>query len=272
MHSDVHKARVFKNGDNLWGKRVYTPREYSKNDLRNKSGIYQIRNLINNKIYIGSSKNLLDRFKEHSKRLKSKRHVNIKLQNAFNKYGQQNFIFEVIEFVSLEDLISIEQYWINTLDAVNIGYNINPTAGLPPSRKHTEKEIELLRNSPLCKKVICVEQNTIYKSLREAGRLNNIPSPNIRDCVKYKYRTAKGLHFLYYEDYKKLNKEELEITLRKPTAIAYNKRAILCLTNNKTYSSIKEAGEDLNINSRCIQKCCAKILKTYKGYQFKYIN
>ena len=58
-------------------------------------GIYKITNNINNKFYIGSSKNITKRFKEHKWRLKNNKHPNNKLQNSWNKYGEENFKFEV---------------------------------------------------------------------------------------------------------------------------------------------------------------------------------
>jgi len=57
----------------------------------NKSGIYKIVNLVNDKIYIGSSINLKNREKDHFKDLKGNYHSNRYLQYAFNKYGENNF-------------------------------------------------------------------------------------------------------------------------------------------------------------------------------------
>ncbi len=63
------------------------------------SGIYQIRNLINNKIYIGSSYNLDKRNKTHFKTLKLNTHSNRHLQDSFNIYGEKNFVFEILEYI-----------------------------------------------------------------------------------------------------------------------------------------------------------------------------
>ena len=110
--------------------RVYNPQFYPDEDLKCKSGIYQIRNLVNDKIYIGSTENLLIRKKYHFYTLKKLIHRNNKLQNSYNKYGKENFIFEVIEFVEDTDkLLEIEQYWIDKLNIVEKGYNIQPIAG-----------------------------------------------------------------------------------------------------------------------------------------------
>ena len=80
-----------------------------KTDYKNSSqkpGVYKIINLINGKVYIGSAKNFSVRFNQHIKSLEKNKHQNKHLQNAFNQYGTDNFLFEVIEV--LED--SIKEY------------------------------------------------------------------------------------------------------------------------------------------------------------------
>lgn len=91
-----------------------------------KSGIYQIRNLLTNKIYIGSAKNLKRRNNFHFWELRNNRHKNGHLQNAFNKYGEENFVFEILAHCPIEYLIKLEQWF---LDNTENKYNINPTAG-----------------------------------------------------------------------------------------------------------------------------------------------
>ena len=63
------------------------------------SGIYQIKNLINNKIYIGSTINLKQRFNDHKKLLRHNKHPNNHLQSSWIKHGESNFVFELIEQV-----------------------------------------------------------------------------------------------------------------------------------------------------------------------------
>lgn len=96
-------------------------------------GIYKITCIPNNKIYIGSSKNIKKRFFNHISSLKHGKHENAYLQHAFNKYGIDNFKFEVIEECLLEELIQREQYWIDKLKSASpeYGFNICPIAGRP---------------------------------------------------------------------------------------------------------------------------------------------
>lgn len=93
-------------------------------------GIYAIRNSTNGKLYIGSSCDCRRRFSEHASRLRRGVHVNAKLQAAWNKYGEGDFVFEMV-FTVLDrnDLAEFEQAFIDATDAVEAGYNLAPTAG-----------------------------------------------------------------------------------------------------------------------------------------------
>ncbi len=91
------------------------------------SGIYRIVNTINGKLYIGSAVNLRDRKRCHFKELRHNTHRNSKLQHAWNKYGSDNFTFEIIELVLIPELLTArEQYWIDKLKPF---FNIARIAG-----------------------------------------------------------------------------------------------------------------------------------------------
>lgn len=106
-------------------------------------GIYQIINKINNKIYIGSSIDVEQRWNTHKRELRSKKHHNKNLQNAWHEYGEENFVFEIIELVEdTNQLIDKEQYYIDSTKCCDsdIGYNVSPTAGNCLGVKRTEEE------------------------------------------------------------------------------------------------------------------------------------
>ena len=97
-----------------------------------KSGIYKITCLPNEKVYIGSAVDLDKRFNVHFSTLKNKKHDNQYLQNTWNKYGSENFTFEVIEFIDdVRCLIRAEQVWLDYFKGANprYGFNICPKAG-----------------------------------------------------------------------------------------------------------------------------------------------
>lgn len=92
-------------------------------------GIYGIVNKITNEFYIGSAIHVAYRITSHLKALRNNIHKNKKLQHDYNKYGEENFIFGIIQQVRhKEDLIPIEQKWINYYESHN-DYNICPIAG-----------------------------------------------------------------------------------------------------------------------------------------------
>lgn len=92
-----------------------------------QSGIYSIINTINDKVYVGKSKNLYQRKYQHFVQLKSGKHPNEHLQSSVNKYGVENFYYNVIEFCNEDVLGEREYYWIDHYDSNNRGkgYNID---------------------------------------------------------------------------------------------------------------------------------------------------
>ncbi len=100
------------------------------------SGIYNIRNLINKDIYIGSAVSLTNRFARHKRDLSKNQHQNRHLQRAVNKYGIENFIFEVIYSCPKEYLIKLEQ---KCIDVFKPKYNICKIAGSSLGIKRSEE-------------------------------------------------------------------------------------------------------------------------------------
>jgi group I intron endonuclease len=91
--------------------------------------IYKILSLIDNKVYIGQTKNFEKRKDSHTKQLNKNQHGNAHLQYAWNKYGQENFIFEIIDYCYVFEkqvIIDLEYKWkvhYNVWNP-NFGYNI----------------------------------------------------------------------------------------------------------------------------------------------------
>lgn len=109
-------------------------------------GIYKIINIKNNKVYIGSSKDIERRWKEHLYSLENNLHHSIKLQRSYNKTKDKStFNFEIIKEVDEDKLKEREQYYINMYDAFNNGYNCcaevdNPKYTLSNVKKISKKE------------------------------------------------------------------------------------------------------------------------------------
>lgn len=101
---------------------------YRKRDF-NKSGIYAIKNLSTNKIYIGKAKCIYRRIQQHINQLNKKsKDENRYLINAWHKYGRNDFEYFVIEYLPLDDTLISERelYWQEYYDALNRdkGYNL----------------------------------------------------------------------------------------------------------------------------------------------------
>lgn len=105
-------------------------------------GVYCIENKVNFKRYVGSSINMKERLRNHKNKLKRNKHVNNYLQNAFNKYGIDNFNFLIIcEVQNKDDLLKVEQYYIDLYNSFydSNGYNIRRDASSNLGFKHAEE-------------------------------------------------------------------------------------------------------------------------------------
>jgi len=117
--------------------------------FKSSPAIYKITNRVNGKIYIGSASDVSRRIIYHKNTLRNKKHTNRHLQAAFLKYGEQNFTFEVIEY--LDDKLKLrdrEQYWMDLLKVCDekFGYNIVPNS---QHKMLSEETKRLLRLRPV---------------------------------------------------------------------------------------------------------------------------
>lgn len=90
-------------------------------------GVYKIVCIKNNKIYIGSSVDMINRWWDHKSRLNSNIHKNPRLQNSWNKYGEKNFLFDIVEICSEDKALAREQCWLDKTKCYDskIGFNIS---------------------------------------------------------------------------------------------------------------------------------------------------
>lgn len=93
--------------------------------IYHRIGIYGIKNKVNNNIYIGKTgMNFGDRWDSHRSLLRGNKHFNQYLQRAWNKYGEENFEFVVIEDCSANELNDKERYYIQLYREQNLSYNL----------------------------------------------------------------------------------------------------------------------------------------------------
>lgn len=180
------------------------------NEFQEECGIYYIRNLINNHLYIGSSIMLTKRYKEHKLKLSSNKHHCVALQNAINKYGIDNF-----EFVVLKTYKDITDRKLRLIEGLLIRlfkseYNIckyPEVSGKPNYRRKLNKEwvynlhknntYKHSSNKEIYDKVVEKNKNTAthitlikdseefkFKTVKEACLFLNLKSYNTTDLIK----------------------------------------------------------------------------------------
>ena len=102
------------------------------NENKNKSGVYRITNIKNNRVYIGSTiQTFEERYYEHVKSLRKNKHSNKFLQRDFNLHKEEDYIFKLTEIVlgTESEIRGREQVYLDLYyDAANKCYNLNKFA------------------------------------------------------------------------------------------------------------------------------------------------
>ena len=98
-------------------------------------GIYCIKNLVTLKVYIGQSTSCKRRMTDHKYMLRKNEHDNEYLQFAWNKYGETNFEFSILETCEEQDLDDREIFYIRKFNSTNRDYGYNRESGGLSNRK-----------------------------------------------------------------------------------------------------------------------------------------
>lgn len=157
-------------------------------------GIYKFENKINHHIYIGQSKNIEVRYRNHLTKAKNNYSSNTEyetpLHRAIRKYGIENFDFSVIEECSENQLNEREQYWIKYYNSYTDGYN-QTTGGDAAEHavKFNEDFIKNIQN-------ILLTTDLIYDKISEqygisTGRISEINTGKIGYNKEYEYPLRK---------------------------------------------------------------------------------
>lgn len=133
----------------------------------NNCGIYIIKNIINNKVYIGQSIQLKKRINRHKRELRNNKHHNKYLQNSWDKYGKENFIFDILTYCSSEELDDLEIYYIELFNSTDYLYGYNDQQGGSHS-KISEKTKQKISNT--LKGNIISEETRMKISKANTGR------------------------------------------------------------------------------------------------------
>jgi group I intron endonuclease len=178
------------------------------------TGIYIIQNKKNKKLYVGSAVDVEKRWHNHKSDLRNNKHHSPRLQHSWNKHGEENFEFLLIEPVKdLFHLVAIEQTFIDYYKCYEShkGYNICSTAGSQlgmkrseeSKRKMSEKRKDFIKKNGLSK-----QQKDAWKKAVEARNGIKHTEEAKKKMSKAKFGRGKG-----YSLNKNTNKYLAQITI-----------------------------------------------------------
>lgn len=196
--------------------------------------IYQIKNVLDNKIYIGSAKNFGRRKSRHLTLLRQNKHHSKHLQNAFNLHGQDSFIFEIVQEIEHpQEVYEIENQFIKLLKPeYNMMQDVFSHIGLKRSKETCERISKALTGKKLS------------DEHREKTRLANFGKKQSEETIKKRM----------VNNYKPI--------------ITYNMDGSVF----KEFPSATHAAKELGIKLNCIyQALWGKKLKSYKNLKWERI-
>lgn len=231
-------------------------------DKTKKSGIYCIENIVNHKKYIGQSTDVEERWRKHVSELKHGHHHNDYLQKSWNKYGENNFKFYILEYCDINILDDREIYWINFYNTISRdnGYNLKSggqNGGSILSEYSKEKLRESIKNS---------YNNSNLREIRSFNALAQWNNPKIKEKITGENNGMYGRH---HTD--EVKKKISELNKGKPSH-RRNKTPVFCIELNKKFLDATTAATELSIDSCGILKVCRKERKTCGGYHWEFIT
>lgn len=228
------------------------------------SGIYKIVNLQTGKYYVGSTKDFKKRKQAHFSGLKNNYHPNKHLQNAYNKYGKENFKFEIIEYVKEELLLDIEQSYIDDSTKEEI-YNKTYIAGAGGYDKLSIPVYLLDLNGNVIN-----EFNSIMEASRSLKTLIISNKVNSSSIIRSKYRLVNKEFYkqnidiiLKWKNYTREHKERGRLYLLRQQVIVTKDDKII------EFNTQKEAGEYLGISRERVRQILKSSSKKFE-IRYKY--
>lgn len=203
--------------------------------MNRESGIYAIVNTTTNKQYIGSSVNLEKRFAQHLYHLRRNTHHSPRLQNSYNKHGEEMFSFVVLELCPNDRLKEIEQTYLDNVKPFeqDKGYNIaNKSIG-------GRKEVLSIEDIPELRNLT----NEGY-SQKQISLILDVPTGTIADYQK-RYQ-IKSLHRNPHSQY--MTNEEYEL-VKQYTNEGLTQREI-AKRMNRSQHTINKTQKKLGITSK----------------------
>lgn len=204
-------------------------------------GIYCIENLVNGKKYVGQSCNIYSRWQEHRRNLNKGNHTNSHLQNAWNRYGESNFKFYILEICDESVIDQKEQFFIKELHSLSSenGYNLDSGGCL--NKHHSKETNEKIRKANTGKKASDATRRKI--SEHRKGIMVGPDHPN------YGKKMPESL-----------KKRLIEIAKSHRGEKSAFARKVICVNTKEIFPAVSLAEEkytNLGVNHQNIIKCCA---------------
>ncbi len=246
-----------------------------KNYIDTDSGIYSITNIINDKKYIGQTYSIKNRWYRHKQELENNTHHNKHLQYAWNKYGQDSFLFSILELCGVDNLNERETYWIKKLNSFNDGYNL--TSGDIGCRGyvHTQEELQKMRQyynpKPIYQLNSSLNLLKEWESSNQASTNLHIYKQTITDCCEKKnhVKSAGGFIWVYKEDFDTIDKEYyLNKNISKPKKIGQ-------FDENLNIIKIWESGYELDKSGyigSVVSNVCNHKRNSHKGFIWAFVD
>lgn len=216
------------------------------------SGIYCIENLLNNKKYIGQSVNVNYRWSKHRSELKNHTHDNDYLQKSYDKYGEDRFMFYVLEYGDKDLMDERENYYINLYNTMNRDFGYNLKSGGQAHNYVCDEVRQKISKSN--KKAY---ENSNLKQIRREGALAQWSKPEVKAKIMGENNGMYGR--THSEDARKRISEA-----RK------NHTPVYCVELDRTFIDAVTAAIAIDGNSSCILKVCKGKGKTHKGYHWTF--
>ena len=216
-----------------------------------KSGIYCIENLTNNKKYIGQSVNIFSRWYHHKNELNNNVHFNDYLQKSWNKYGEDNFRFYVLEFCNIDQLDTLEVYYIDLYETLNRDKGYNLTSGGSKHKKYSD-EVRMKISNALKGHDVSIESRIkISKNHADiSGEKNGMYGKRHTEEAKRKVGQANAGR----------------MSARR------NHCNVYCVDLDVIFDDATMAAHTLHLDSSAILKCCRGERKTCGSYHWEFIN
>ena len=241
--------------------------KYPKRESNNLYGlIYKISNKINNKIYFGQTiRSLFERIKDY-KLLKTNHY----LQNSINKYGFENFEFEIIDTATtIEELNEKEIFYINKFNSMDktIGYNLESGGNRALASNETKEKMSKSHSG------IKQTEEWINNRVAKAGSDEAKKYGKEKNDVERKYISESSPKFWLGKTRGQETKDKISETKKKQGLKPVNIKSVVVInikTNEEfTFESTKECSLHFKVNQSTISRYCSNE-KIKDEYKFKY--